>query len=135
VLGLPGETEQGIRETVSLARRLNPDYCSFNLFAPRHGSALGSLLDADPCRGPADARVLDPSEAFPTRTFCDLDPASLFRWRSRAYRSFYLRPGFLLGQAFRWRTRTELAGVFRDAWGLGRNLVRRPRQGPGSRPE
>jgi radical SAM superfamily enzyme YgiQ (UPF0313 family) len=123
VLGLPGETEQGIRETVALALRLNPDYCSFNLFMPRHGSALGSLLEPDAAWG-TEAPVLDPSETFPSRTFCDLDPASLFRWRGRAYRAFYLRLGYLLRQGFRWRTRAELDGILRDAWGLVRNLLR-----------
>jgi anaerobic magnesium-protoporphyrin IX monomethyl ester cyclase len=123
VLGLPGETESGIRETVALARRLNPDYCSFNLFMPRHGSALGHLMGPEAFRG-TEAPVLDPSETFPTRTFCELDPVHLSRWRGRAYRAFYLRPAYLLRQAFQWRTRTELAGILRDAWGLGRNLTR-----------
>jgi len=123
VLGLPGETEQGIRETVALACVLNPDYCSFNLFMPRHGSALGHLLESDASSG-TTAPVLDPSETFPSRTFCDLDPTDLFRWRGRAYRAFYLRPGYLLRQGLRWRTRAELTGILLDAWGLARNLLR-----------
>jgi len=123
VLGLPGETERGVRETMELACRLNPDYGSFNLFMPRHGSPLGHLLDPGTDDG-APPSVLDPSETFPSRSFCDLDPAGLFRWRSRAYRAFYLRPGYLLRQGFRWRTRTELAGIVLDAWGLARNLLR-----------
>ena len=126
VLGLPGDTERGVRETIELACRLNPDYCSFNLFVPRYGSPLGRLLDTDTCGG-AEASVLDPSETFPSRTFCDLAPQDLFRWRRRAYRAFYLRPGYLLRQGLRWRTRSELAGMVRDAWGLARNLLRTSR--------
>jgi len=146
VMGLPGETEQGLEETVALARELNPDYCSFNLFVPRHGSPFGSLLgdegtsrEAVPCHeaaggpGPETERcfpsgvrygdpVLDPSEAFPSRSFCAMDPESLFRWRNRAYRAFYLRPAYLIKQGFQWRTRTELMGALRDGWGLGKNL-------------
>jgi len=125
VLGLPGDTEQGVRDTIELACRLNPDYASFNLFVPRHGSPLGHLLDPG-IQGVGQAWVLDPSETFPERTFCDLAPADLFRWRSRAYRAFYLRPAYLLRQAVRWRTRSELAGMVRDAWGLAGNLLRRP---------
>jgi len=128
VLGLPGETEQGIRDTVDLARSLSPDYCSFNLFVPRHGSDLAGLVRPV---GAARARGADPdpSETVPDGTFCGLDARSLHAWRGRAYRSFYLRPGYLLRQAFLPRTRVELAGILRDAWGLGRNLLRLARSG------
>jgi len=184
VLGLPGETEQGIRETVALARELNPDYCSFNLFIPRYGSSLGGLTgDAvggsqeagdgsegafvprvpggsgcrervtgvlragaaaprEPRRRDYEARdpvalqaggspgprrpgpELDPSEAFPFASFCALDPGSLFRWRTRAYLSFYLRPAYLFRLVLGVRTRSELRGSIRNGWGLAKNLVR-----------
>jgi len=126
VLGLPGETGQGIRETVELALRLDPDYASFNLFMPRHGSALAHLLGPDLAWG-GDAPVLDPSETLPARSFCALSPAALVRWRGQAVRAFYLRPGYLLRQGLRWRTRAELGGALRDAWGLARNLLRSSR--------
>ena len=147
VLGLPGETEQGIRETVALACELNPDYSSFNLFMPRYGSALsrligdrGSVREAaggtgaggrsggvagQPVSGAGPAGLeLDPSEAYPFRSFCSLAPGSLFRWRNRAYLTFYLRPGYLLRQALRLRTRAELRGSLRNGWGLTKNLLR-----------
>ena len=128
ILGLPGETERGIRETIALARDLGPDYCSFNLFIPRHGSALGPLLSSGGGAAGGNAGSacgeLDPSEAFPVRTYCEVPPERLFRWRIRAYRAFYARPAFLLRQTTRLRTRTELAGTLRDAWGLAAGLAR-----------
>ena len=147
VLGLPGETEQGMEDTIALARRLNPDYCSFNLFMPRYGSPLASLMheerdvkNTESPRGTphksgflskdAGSDVLqggpipDPSEAYPFRSFCAVDAQGLFALRNRAYRRFYLRPGYLVKQGIRWRTRTELAGAVKNAWGLGMNLAR-----------
>ena len=148
VLGLPGEDEKGVEDTIAFARELNPDYCSFNLFMPRYGSPLGHLIEGEGSSKEDGSKVvdlggsvfeyaafdhaeawrgdpsLDPSEAYPFRSFCSVDTQRLFELRNRAYRSFYLRPGYLIRQGIRWRTPAELAGAVKDAWGLGKSLAR-----------
>lgn len=84
LFGLPGETRQDRRATMALARQLNPTYASFHVAAPYPGTPLGRLV-TDPNRFPA---CLNPAEAL-----------ALARDTRRAFLSFYLRPGYILGHS------------------------------------
>jgi radical SAM superfamily enzyme YgiQ (UPF0313 family) len=102
VLGLPGETEQTLKQTIDLARRLPALYASFNVFAPRHGTPLREealrLGVIDP-----DARS-DSSVLPPITSQAGLAPELLEHYRKLAYRSFYLRPGYFASHLSRPRT-------------------------------
>jgi anaerobic magnesium-protoporphyrin IX monomethyl ester cyclase len=85
LLGLPGETEETVRETVSFARSLPLDFAEFNIVTPYPGSPLfessapAAFDDIDWNRYEYSRQVIGSG--------VDLEAA-----RSRAYRSFYLRP-------------------------------------------
>jgi len=101
--GLPGETAQTIEETIRFARRINPDYVSFNLAVPFPGTRLyeqacknGWLTSQNwDLYRPEGPGVLQAGE---------LTPAQLCRARARALRLFYLRPSILLRELTRVRS-------------------------------
>lgn len=80
VLGLPGESEADLAATIELARRLDPDYASFNIGIVRAGTSfVGAPGDCSSGEG---------------SLLGDLPAPVLERWRRRANRRLYLRPGF-----------------------------------------
>lgn len=88
LLGLPGETEETARETISFARSLSLDFAEFNIVTPYPGSPLfessasTAFDDIDWSRYDYSRQVIGSA--------ADLETA-----RSRAYRSFYMRPKIL----------------------------------------
>ena len=98
ILGLPGETEGTIQQTVALAKKLDLERVTFDLAVPRPGTPFWEQAtlkrwlrpearweDGDVC-GPA---ILD----YPW-----LRAARLDLWLERAYREWALRPGSQWGQ-------------------------------------
>jgi anaerobic magnesium-protoporphyrin IX monomethyl ester cyclase len=85
LLGLPGETEETARATISFARSLPLDFAEFNIVTPYPGSHLFESAaptvfdDIDWSRYDYSCQVIGSG--------VDLEAV-----RSRAYRSFYLRP-------------------------------------------
>lgn len=110
VFGLPGETEQTLERTVSGIASSGFDYVAVNLAEDRPGvpwRAQGVQLPIAPAgsnNGSAGA----------------LDQATLERWQSRAYRSFYLRPERLAQEL----GRRLMHGDVRDALPLARDVGR-----------
>ncbi len=99
--GLPGETKQTMRETLELAKRLNPDTVQFYPVMVYPGTEAykwykdnGLLITED------FAKWLTPGGLHNTvvRTE-DLSPQELVRFCDDARRAFYLRPKYLLYKA------------------------------------
>jgi radical SAM superfamily enzyme YgiQ (UPF0313 family) len=114
ILGLPGETEADVGKTVALAKRLRPDYASFNVYTPRAGSTLGRRLDAEGRLAPGERD----SSFGGYRVTGGIDPARLERLRRRAVLSFYADPRFLLRQARKVRSLDGLARLARAGLGV-----------------
>ncbi len=99
-LGLPGETARTLEETFRFARRIQPDYASFNLAVPFPGTRLyeqalqnGWLTSRNwDLYRPDGPGVLQAGE---------LSPLQLCRARARALRLFYLRPSTFLRELTR----------------------------------
>ena len=84
IMGLPGDTLDGIRRTVELAIGLDPIYASFNIAMPRLGASLDDSNWMD--------RPLDSSGIKPFFKLDDLSSDALVKERNRALRRFYFRP-------------------------------------------
>ena len=94
LIGLPGETEETIRETIRFARVLPLSYASFNLPSPvegtelyREAEAMGALRSGE--------QNLDRSREVSV-SLSGIPDARLLALRRMAYRRFYLRPFFLV---------------------------------------
>ena len=90
VLGYPGETAETIAETIRFSRSLPLDYAQFYCAVPFPGSRMFQLcLDQE-------LFIDEPWEKFEQNFSIintpELSAAEVMAWRSRAFRSFYLRP-------------------------------------------
>ena len=116
ILGLPEDTAATIRATMRLARRLAPDFVSYNVAVPRAGTGLKKVAAAE---GLADPGV-DPDQAgdivaMRTRALSREEVALL---KKQAIRDFYLRPGYLWRRTVSVRSLTELTAEAREGLAL-----------------
>ena len=100
LMGLPGETEQTLRETIDYACSLPIDLVKYNLAIPLPGTRLHEMWkdrlnvtnwDQYNFHRPARDLYEHPN----------LDWDTLEAYLRTGYRRFYLRPGYLLGQLLR----------------------------------
>ncbi|HAT50783.1 MAG: cobalamin-dependent protein [Nitrospirae bacterium] len=96
MLGNPGETIETIEATIRLAIQLNPDLAVFNITMPFPGTQMfqwarenGYLRHENWDDYDLGAPVLQ----LPT-----ISAAETVAWYNRAYRAFYLRPGYVLSR-------------------------------------
>ena len=98
LLGHPGETVEEQQATIDFACELEPDYASFHIASPYPGTAFHQIS------GPFD-------EPFPSFDSGSHELQGLEQARRRALRSFYLRPGYVLGRLHPRRLSRALAGA------------------------
>lgn len=116
IIGLPGETEETMEDTICFACELDPVVANFSMATPFPGTEMyhqvleqGRLLVND----------WDDFAFFENRAQFETDdmPAELVerKWKE-AYRRFYLRPGRIARTLVRKRTWLELPRTLRIAW-------------------
>jgi len=122
LMGLPGETEQTLQETIDYACSLPIDYVKYNLAVPMPGTRLHEMWKDR-------MKVTDWSRYnfhVPPRELYDhpnLDWDTLEAYLRKGYRRFYLRGGYLLRQAVRLIRQRRVLVSARTAW----QMVRGPR--------
>jgi len=101
LIGAPSETKQTVQDTINFAIELNPDIATFNNLTPLPGSQLYDYYDSKGALLTKDWRHYnyffykdrDPVYTHPTLTWDELR-----KLRTKAYRSFYYRPGYVFAQ-------------------------------------
>jgi radical SAM superfamily enzyme YgiQ (UPF0313 family) len=107
ILGLPGETRATAQETVDFAKALRLHLAKFAVVAPNPGTPLFAAWSAEGRIKSLDwSRYLFTFVDDPVYEHPNLSAAELGRLYRRAYRQFYLRPGFV-------------ARRFRGSWNQG----------------
>ncbi|MDD4941267.1 MAG: radical SAM protein [Candidatus Omnitrophica bacterium] len=110
LVGSPWETKATFRKTVEFAKSLPLDFAHFNKFVPYPGTDIYKNLTAqgysfDFYRGSFSTD--HESYAYVPPAFsCEDYGAAL----NKAFREFYLRPGYLIHKILSMKTRTEFAG-------------------------
>ncbi|MBI5744646.1 MAG: cobalamin B12-binding domain-containing protein [Elusimicrobia bacterium] len=111
MIGSPGETREHIRQTVALALELNPDFVQFSITTPfpateMYQEALNrKIFTADYWKEYA----LSPKEGFVPQLWNEhLSRTELEELTKAAYKSFYLRPAYVLKKLLRLRSPGEL---------------------------
>ena len=89
ILGVPGETLESIKRTVSYAKKLDPDYVQFYCAIPSPGTALWQEAQTGGFLSTSDWSRFELNQAI-ISTSC-LSPEALRRARIRAYIDFYMR--------------------------------------------
>jgi hypothetical protein len=126
IIGLPGETEETVRKTVDFAQELDCDIASFNIAVPVLGTPLRERALAQGYLAEEEL-VFDSSDAYPVMMTPQFSKEQAWKWRKRAIRRFYFRPGYL------WRLATQARSLYQwkllvlNGLALVRNLFRGPR--------
>jgi anaerobic magnesium-protoporphyrin IX monomethyl ester cyclase len=116
IIGLPGETEETMEDTIRFACELDPIVANFSMATPFPGTEMyNQVLE----KGRLLVKDWDDFAFFENKAQFETDdmPAELVerKWRE-AYRRFYLRPGRIAHTLLRKRTWLELPRTIRMAW-------------------
>jgi radical SAM superfamily enzyme YgiQ (UPF0313 family) len=113
LFGMPGETQATIRETIEFAKELNASSTQFAVAIPHPGTALyeeckanGWLTTEDWADYTAEASIIE----TPWLSASEVEQA-----RIQAYREYYYRPSFVIGEALRVRRLADLKRLARGA--------------------
>ena len=99
MIGSPGETGATIRTTLDFAKSLKLDYAQFSVTTPFPGTRLYEryLAEGYGAEIPWENFVYASTDGAATPVFAsaELNRDDLIAWSARAYREFYLRPGYV----------------------------------------
>jgi radical SAM superfamily enzyme YgiQ (UPF0313 family) len=116
IIGMPGETEETMDDTIRFACELDPLVANFSIATPFPGTELYDIVKA---RGRILAETWDDFVFFEGKARFELPdlPAELVerKWRE-AYRRFYLRPHRIARTLMRKQTWLQLPRTLRMAW-------------------
>lgn len=117
ILGLPGETEESLRETIRLAKIIKCDYASFNVAVPLPGTTMRRrCLEHGWLK--AEQEELDSSRGYPVIETPELTRERLWQLRNHAIRSFYLRPSYIWRKLLGVRALSDLTLLMREGFSL-----------------
>lgn len=126
IIGLPGETEETIRETIRFARRLPLDLALFHIAAPYPGSPFFFEVVERGWFRPGTRWEQVDMDCSTVLDYPHLRAEELERWAQRAFRAWALRPGpiwtyvrMLLKAPSLWRPALEI-GLESLGWAAGR---------------
>jgi len=119
IVGLPGETEQTMDDTIRFACELDPVVANFSIATPFPGTQMYETVQAD---GHILAETWDDFVFFDGKARFEMPgmPAELVerKWKE-SYRRFYLRPKRIARTLVRKETWTSLPRTVRVAWRTG----------------
>ncbi|EKD29150.1 MAG: radical SAM protein [uncultured bacterium] len=97
IIGLPGETEQTIKELIDFAIKLDPHYCAFNIATPAPNSTFKKLSMKNNW---IDSKIdtYDNSISFPILNTETLKAEKLWKLKKDADKKFYFRVGYIFKQ-------------------------------------
>jgi anaerobic magnesium-protoporphyrin IX monomethyl ester cyclase len=113
LFGMPGETQETIKETIDFAKELNASSTQFAVAIPHPGTAL-----YQECR--ANGWLTSENWADYTSEECVIETPWLSakeveEARIRAYREYYYRPQFIVGEALKIRRLADIRRLARGA--------------------
>jgi radical SAM superfamily enzyme YgiQ (UPF0313 family) len=113
LFGMPGETQETISETIQFAKEINASSTQFAIAIPHPGTALyeeckanGWLTSENWADYTSEASLIE----TPWLTAEEVEQA-----RVRAYRDYYYRPGFIVGEALKVRRMADIKRLMRGA--------------------
>ncbi len=96
IIGLPGETEETIQETIRFAKRLPLDLALFHIAAPHPGSPLFFEVVEQGWFRPGTQWEQVDMDRSTVLDYPNLSAEDLEKWAKRAFRAWSLRPGPIL---------------------------------------
>lgn len=125
ILGLPGESEEMILETLNFAKKLNCDFAAFNIAAPRIGTDLREEAIRKKWLVSQDLSYADSSLTYPVIKTEKLSQEKLWKLRNRAIREFYFRPSYMMRKILHLNSFYELKMLSRQAFLLFSSMFKK----------
>ena len=125
ILGLPGENEKTILETISLAKELKCDFAAFNIASPRIGTDLRKEAIKNKWLTSSDLSKSDSSLTYPVIKTEELSPEKLWDLRNKAIRDFYFRPSYITRKILHLSSLNELKMLSRQAFLLFSSMFKK----------
>ena len=120
IVGLPGETDETVKQTVEYAIKLGCDYASFNIAE----APLGTKLREEALKQGLIASNKQASFiAFQAYVPEGLNFDQIILWRDYAVKRFYLRPSYIFKKFFSVRSFYEFKNNFKEGYALLKSVV------------
>lgn len=111
MIGSPGETPETIQQTIDYAKKLKVDFAQFSITTPFPATELYEIYMRGRTEAPKWEDFVYASVSNPTTPVFESDKLTredLAKWVSKAYRDFYLRPGYIWQRLKRCTSRAEI---------------------------
>jgi len=133
MIGLPGETEETIKNTIKFAKKLDADFTKFMIFKPYPGSEIYKEIKD---KGYIDSFDFDKYGVYtpPVHHLESLSAADLLYWQKRAFREFYFRPKKIWAHIIRQKSLSQLKLSLRGFIFICFNIFRK-QPPPGCKPQ
>lgn len=119
MIGSPGETKEDIEQTIKFAKKLDPDFASFNITTPYPGTQLFDSFIGKVNLSNYSAFDIEKAheKAIFNTSWSNLSKEELEGLFDRSHREFYIRPSYIIKRLIRQRSlneffRTTLAGLY-----------------------
>ncbi len=110
IIGLDGEGEEEIKNTIRFAISLNPDFASFNIPIARPGTPISKeAIDQKVLKN--EIYIQDQSGGA---TALENSKIDLNYWQNKALRGFYLRPSYIIRTFWGVRSLYQLKVMYRE---------------------
>jgi anaerobic magnesium-protoporphyrin IX monomethyl ester cyclase len=97
MIGSPGETQETIQKTIDFAKKLKVDFAQFSVTTPFPGTELYEIYmqnRKEPVSWDSFVYAGTDNPTTPVFESDKITREALKKWVARAYRTFYLRPGY-----------------------------------------
>jgi radical SAM superfamily enzyme YgiQ (UPF0313 family) len=121
IFGLPYETKASMRGTLEFAKELDADLVTFGVAIPHPGTAFHRFLKSKGYLHSENWAQYDPMSP-PPYSYPDLSAQEIFDYARHAYRSYYLRPRFILKRLLKF----NLAREWKNFLGFMARYVAKP---------
>ena len=125
MLGSPGETPETIQQTINFAKKLKVDFAQFSVTTPFPATELYDIYMRGRKEPPKWEDFVYAGTDNPTTPVFESDKLTredLKAWTSKAYRSFYLRPGYIWQRLKRCTSWAEIKTNFKGLEMLLRSI-------------
>ncbi len=122
MLGLPGETHESIKKTVNFAKKIGPELITLGIATPHPGTKFYEHLDDKGYLITKNWSAYDPIKK-PVYNYPGLSGDEIEQARDIGYRSFYLRPAYILKRFFSQRKIMDVVNNFKNFVGFMKRYV------------
>jgi radical SAM superfamily enzyme YgiQ (UPF0313 family) len=113
ILGLPFESKETIKQTLSFAKKLPADMVTFGIATPHPETEFFRYLDRNNYLETRDWSKYDPMLP-PVFSYPELSSKEIYDETIRCYRSFYLRPTYIAKRVLKLNTPSEIKNNFKN---------------------